>query len=51
MTKNAKHEPDVTVELRNSGCPIDGRIDKHTHSQREWRKVIDNTEPWKRKRT
>ncbi len=32
---------DVEVHHERTGCPIDGRRDKHFHSQRAWRAVVD----------
>lgn len=41
-------EPDVKVHLAK-GCPLCGRTDQHTHSQRDWRRLLDNMpSPWDR---
>jgi hypothetical protein len=41
----SKDEPDVKVEL-TKGCPLDDRTDKHTHTQDDWRELIDNSNPF-----
>lgn len=43
MTKN---EPDVKVH-HTAGCGICGRTDQHTHTQDDWRALIDAADPFK----
>jgi hypothetical protein len=46
----AKNEPDVKVHLteKSGGCPICGSTGQHTHTQDDWREVIDRADPWKK---
>lgn len=37
----AKKDPDVKVEHKQHGCPIDQRRDQHTHTQDDWRAAVD----------
>lgn len=45
----AKRGPDVKVKHEKSGCPIDRRRDEHTHTQKDWRKVVDASDPFRRR--
>lgn len=39
---------DVKVEHKKHGCPIDKRRDEHTHTQKDWRKVVDEADPFRK---
>jgi hypothetical protein len=41
-------EPDVKVHL-TKGCDLCARTDPHTHTQADWRDLIDRSDPFRRK--
>jgi len=41
-------EPDVKVHL-TKGCELCSRTDAHTHTQADWRELIDRSDPFRRK--
>jgi predicted nucleic acid-binding Zn-ribbon protein len=41
-------DPDVKVHL-TSGCPLCGSKDYHKHTQKDWRALIDRSDPFRPK--
>jgi hypothetical protein len=48
MGRRSSNEPDVKVHL-TKGCELCSRTDAHTHSQRDWRELIDRSDPFKKR--
>ena len=36
---------DVVVNFPDTGCPLDARLDKHVHTQAEWRRAAVEVSP------
>jgi hypothetical protein len=49
MGKHSKRDDDVKVEHKQHGCPIDQRRDAHTHTQKDWREVVDKADPFRKR--
>lgn len=44
-----RNDPNVKVEHRKDGCPIDGKRGTHEHTQADWREAVDNADPFRKR--